>query len=118
MQSPFKYGYHNAFNNPFPSFLPPRSTPNAAAAATHSPTPSSLVSVGSDPVKRLKNYLRLHIQRTPDRTDSFLHALEALNEREDEFFDIKTITDKKWTRMEIKKGISKTLIRNMKEFTR
>jgi hypothetical protein len=58
MQSPFGYGYHNAFNNPFPSFLPPESTPNVAAAATHNPTPSSPVSVGSDPVKRLENYLR------------------------------------------------------------
>jgi hypothetical protein len=118
MQSPFGYGYHNAFNNPFPSFLPPESTPNVAAAATHNPTPSSPVSVGSDPVKRLESYLRWHIQRTPDRTDSFLRALEALNEREYEFCDIKTITDEEWTRMEIKKGISKVLMRNMKEFTK
>jgi hypothetical protein len=41
-----------------------------------------------------------------------------LNEREYEFCDIKTITDEEWTRMEIKKGISKVLMRNMKEFTK
>ena len=56
---------------------------------------SNPASVGSDPVKRLENYIKWYIKRTSTREATFIYTLKILNERAYEFSDIKTISNNK-----------------------
>ncbi len=113
------YGYPHLFYGAFPFIIPPPISSNSLffIAFSNPPPPSSPISVGSDPVKRLERYIRWHIKWTAAREESFLNALNELNDREYEFSDIKTITDAEWSKMGVKEGIYKALRREIKPFT-
>ncbi len=120
MMSPMSgYGYPYLFYGVFPFIIPPSISSNSLffIAFLNLLFPFSLISVGSDPVKRLERYIRWYIKRTAAREESFFNILNKLNDREYEFFDIKTITDAEWSKMGVKEGIYKVLRREIKLFT-
>jgi hypothetical protein len=96
---------------------PAQLTPQAFNLAQQVP-PSSPLSAGADPLRRLEEYVEWHVNRTPGRTAPFRHAYSELKDRMYEFTDLHTITHEEWTEMGVLPGVSKALKRDMKKYQR
>ena len=98
--------------------LQPPALATHSLGSTQQVQPSSPVSAGVEPLRRLEEYIEWHINRTPSRAEPFNHAYSELKDRMYEFTDLYTISREEWAEMGVLGGISKALKRDMKKYRR
>lgn len=98
--------------------LQPSALTTASLNSTQQVPPSSPLSSGAEPLRRLEEYVQWHITRTPSRAEPFNHAYSELKSRMYEFTDLSTISREEWAEMSVLGGISKALKRDMKRYQR
>jgi hypothetical protein len=100
------------------SLQPPAQLMTHPLNSTQQVQPSSPLSAGAEPLKRLEEYVQWHVSRTPSRAGPFNHAYSELKGRMYEFTDLSTISREEWAEMGVLGGISKALKRDMKKYQR
>ncbi len=102
-------------NSPIILQPPTQSTINVLNLISQVPL-SSPLSAGADPIKRFKEYVQQHINRTSSRIAAFNQVYSNLINRMYEFTDLHIISREEQEEMGVLDEISKALKRDIKEY--